>query len=235
MSLLVGCPVYRREWVLPRWFEHIEKACRVAGFKDWGYVFAADAQDPTTDMLRELAGARLTTVVLTDDDLARPDVRDWTVAGRYEHMVTIRNALLDAVRDLSPSMFLSIDSDMLIHPQALAGMVSMLADGYDAVGAKAYMTKRGTAAPSYAHFGVPGGLARSDSSGNLTVHAIMAIKLMTSAAYHIDYVAHQHGEDIGWSRAAGAADLKLGWYGQHCSKHVLDADMLLAPDPRCGF
>ena len=42
MDLMIGCPVAKREWILPRWMEYIEHVM-VAKSIDPLYAFAIDA------------------------------------------------------------------------------------------------------------------------------------------------------------------------------------------------
>ena len=65
--------------------------------------------------------------------------------------------------------------------------------------------------------------------------ALLAIKLMSSRAYWIDYRYHGFGEDLGWAANAKAAGVRLGWTSRCVSKHVMQPDQLEQVDPRCGY
>jgi hypothetical protein len=71
--------------------------------------------------------------------------------------------------------------------------------------------------------------------GCFPVGVIMAIKLMTPPAYNVDYEWNHQGEDIGWSLAALARGLKLGWDSRTTTKHVFYPHLLDEVDPRCGY
>lgn len=233
--LVVGAPIYRREWCLPYWFAYVASACREAGFDNWGYVFVVPESDPSVPILWEESGSRDVDIVFSGEDLARPDERSWVQPGRYAHMAALRNMLLGRVRELEPDLFLSLDSDILLHPLALVDMFDMVAGGFDAASSKAFMTPKGLAAPNYGHFAGYGGMVRVDAVGEQEVDVIMAIKMMTPAAYHIDYEVCDVAEDLTWCAAARAAGLKLGWSGAHASKHLMMPDMLNQEDGRVGF
>lgn len=233
MRLVVGCPVRQREWIIRDWAVHLAAACWHAGIEDHEIVAVGHRDDVTIKALR--CQSRPLHVVEVDEPAAA-DERDWTAPGRYEHMARLRNLLLGRVRELEPEYFLSLDSDILIHPLALASMGKLLHErSFGAVGGKAHMKPHGRRAPSYASLTAAGGLLRFDSSGQFPVDVIMAIKLMTPAAYHVDYVEDGRAEDVGWSKAARAAGLTLGWDGTHTSKHVMTPEMLHEVDERCGY
>jgi hypothetical protein len=230
MTVLVGCPVAHRAWVLPQWFDHVEKACALVGVKP-EYAFVVDPSDESWPVIRErTAGAVIVPTANTKGD----DTRNWASPHRFHEMVELRNALLAAVRTRQPEVFLSLDSDILLHPAHLQSMLEALHE-YDAVGGKCFMTETGTDFPSWAQLGRDGGLIRTDAWGLFPVDVIMAIKLMSPRAYAIDYEHDILGEDIGWSKACARAGVTLGWDGRVSSKHVREPHMLEQVDPRVGY
>jgi hypothetical protein len=229
VKLIVGCPVSCREWVLPTWFAHVERAAELASLQP-SYTFVCHPNDRSRNVLIEHAPAA--TIVPASFHRGN-DERRWNPP-RYQQMVELRNQLLGAVRDQSPDLFLSLDSDILLHPDQLKLMIECL-DRFGAVGGRCYMTSSGTRFPSWGRLTRDGNLQRSDSDGTFPVDVIMAIKLMTPAAYNIDYVLDIQGEDIGWSRAATRAGVRLGWDGRTIAKHVLAPHLLTPRDPRVGF
>lgn len=229
MRLAVGCPVAFREWVLPRWFDHVEKACHVAGVAP-EFTFVCDRRDPSWDCITMLAPDATLVPCLTTKG---GDVRRWN-QHRYLEMASLRNELLREVQDSSPDAFLSLDSDILVHPDQI-GMLLEDLDRFDAVGGRCYMTATGVRFPSYAQLSRSGGLRRVDASGVFPVDVIMAIKLMGRAAYGMHYSADPQGEDVGWSKTARAHGLALGWDGRVVAKHVLAPHLLDVVDSRVGF
>lgn len=234
-TLVVGCPIRAREWILPSWFAHVEKACTHVDLIP-EYLFVIDTHDVEAEViLRGLAAAkgRLVRVVRVDEGGDRMDRRVWNEE-RYHHMVFLRNRMLQTVREISPDYFLSLDSDILIAESVLSNLVDS-AENFDAVGGKLYMTEGGTGYPSYANLVNSAGLSRVDFDGVTSVDVIMAMKLMNPSAYSTDYRFHFQGEDIGWSLACTEKKLKLGWDGRVCSKHVMQRDQLEPVDKRCGY
>jgi len=238
MRFVVGCPVRNRKWILSDWFEHVYVACQRAGTGTPLFAFVlGNSEDATNEYLEGLIKDRRIAGIVSsidDEEPAKID-RDWG-PDRYHHMVKVRNNLLDLVREgWGADVFLSLDSDILLHPDALRNMLWSL-ERFDAVGGKTYMTRQGTICPSYAMLTRNGALRRPDSAGIFQVDVIMAIKMMASEAlYRVDYEWSSQGEDIGWSKAARRAGVSLGWDGRVASKHVMDRAMLDVVDERVGF
>lgn len=223
IPLLIGCPLYDRGWIIKEWLEYVQDACKVACVEPQ-FIFACSQDEPTLKSL----DIDYHHVVI--DEPVKQYERNWSVK-RFQHMVDVRNSLLQGVRDLQPTYFLSLDSDILVHEQSILSM-SELVDEYDAVGGKLYMSN-GTRHPSFSSSFDP--LIRGDSDEVLSVKAIMAMKLMNHKAYNIDYSFHRLGEDIGWSKNCKAAGLRLGWDGRVTNKHVMDSREIFSYDKRCGF
>lgn len=230
--MLVGCPIYKRDYFLPAYYSHILIAARQAGIEDLAFVFVVDRTDEATITCIEQT-IKLPTKIVKVDQSHAASGHQWN-KDRFDEMVMLRNTLLNTVRGIDPDLFLSLDSDILIHPKAIKNMAESL-DKFFAVGGKCYMTERGTAYPSYAMLGQSDNLIRPDTNGVIKVDCIMAMKLMTQQAYWIDYKYHDKGEDIGWSKSCKDAGFALAWDGRVTSKHVMSIELLNAVDERCGY
>lgn len=231
-TIVVGCPVWQRGWCLPRYFDAVEQAFAVVGIEPI-YAFVGDPKDSSSFGAIDAALDIYDRDVYTswvEEPYDAPINRDWNNS-RYHRMVYIRNELLDIVRKIGPDYFLSLDSDIILHPMALSNLLEST-ERFDAVGGKTYMTPMGTQFPSFAY--MPG-LRRNDESAVFPVDVIMAIKLLNQKAYKVDYVFHSFGEDIGYSLACAEKGLRLGWDGRVCSKHAMDQAALDRIDERCGF
>lgn len=229
MKLVVGCPIRNRAWILRPWSLFVEAACEAVGVEPI-YAFVMAKDDDSAEVIERFEHE---VIMVTTDEALVPDGHQWNEA-RYREMVSVRNQLLAAVRECQPDYFLSLDSDILIHEAVLANLLADLSR-FDAAGGKCFMTPQGTDHPSYANFLNAAGLLRPNTSDVIPVDAIMAIKLMSPAAYEIDYAFHIYGEDLGWSRSATRAGLKLGWDGRVVSKHVMLPELLEPVDVRCGY
>lgn len=237
MKVTVGCPVRSREWIMPRWFAHTDLAAAVAGV-EVEYVFVGAEGDPTYEVI-EATCSRPWRWVGSQERVQRDRTHQWNPT-EYRHMTVLRNWLLSAARETKPDFFLSLDSDILLHEDALANLIETAESGFDAVGGKCWMTDR-TDACSYIQLVNSHGFVRPDVNRVIEVDVIMAIKLMGPKALAIDYVFDSDGEDVGWSRMAKRAGLRLGFDGRVCSRHVmwqkdrrgrLWSDTI---DARCGF
>lgn len=239
-ELIVGCPIsHDRAYILPIWKEYILAACELADIVPRFAFVLNSKSEAVLDILsgwNDLAGV----TYVKEPQLKQ--TRPWNGI-RYEHMVVLRNALLDIPKRLEPEYFLSIDSDILLNKYALTDMLDVMRTTQAiAVGSKVFMThmpqanqKPDDASPSAGRWLLGG--ARYDrviTDGKVKVDIIMAIKLMNETAYNVDYVWHNEGEDLGWSKEAA----KMGelWYtGVSASKHVMSPEELDMVDIRVGY
>lgn len=232
MIIVVGCPIFKRGWVLRHWFDAVEHAFSKANLEPI-YVFVGDPRDSdsfgSVDQALDMYD-REVYISWVEENVDAPTDRNWN-QHRYHRMVYIRNELLDLVRKIEPDYFFSVDSDILLHPDTLVNLLEST-ERFDAVGGKTYMTPAGKQFPSY---GYMPGLRRFDESSVFPVDVIMAIKLMNPETYKVDYVYHDYGEDIGFSLSCLDKGLRLGWDGRVVSKHVMDPTSLSLVDERCGF
>lgn len=231
-TLLIGCPVRRRERTIQSWVHHVVAATSSVEM-DVAIVLVGDAHDPSIALARTAAsraGVDFSHITIREPGPPPPE-HMWPIE-RIRHMVAVRNRLLRAVRRRRPALFLSVDSDILMHEAGIASLAETLAAcGFDAVGGKAYMTPHGRYAPNYANIASDGALVRQDCDGIRPVHAIMAVKLMSPAAYGIDYRPDPRGEDIGWSLAGQRQGLRLGWDGRVINEHLMRDSLPLTTTP----
>lgn len=237
MRLLVGCPVLRRGWVLDEWHAHLQVASTAVGIDMPHLIFAGAVDDTDSfDVITRFPNPKL---YVPTAETKTNDVRDWGIRKqRFVHMAFVRNELLAKVRMHQPDLFLSLDSDVLLAPDALVSMFEALRSRpeWGAVGGRCHLFPTDkTKFPSYAMW-ARNGIRRVDQPGGLfQVDCIFAIKLMRPAAYNVDYAYHDKGEDCGWAVNCKTAGVALGWDGRHCSKHVYSRDELHKVDKLAGF
>lgn len=230
MKVVVGCPVRKRNWILPEWRSHVE-----AGIPDGvevSYAFVVDEDDLETC---ELLGSWSNTALVPVKEPFREDERSWGPE-RYEHMSYLRNTLLSYVRMVGPDFFLSLDSDILIHPDALANLIETAIDNNaDAVGGLTYLDPvdhRVTNIANWSNRSMTR-FNRVLEPGVHPVDVIMAIKLMAPNGYNTDYPVHNNGEDLGWSAAMTGRSIFCD--GRVASKHVMRPKYLELVDLRVGY
>ena len=235
MKLIVGCPVSHREWILDEWNQHVLSAVYALDEDvDLSYCFLASDKDLGT--VEKLVDFDTYSDVIISSEDEREDRRTWSQS-RYEDMVYYRNALLERIRFLKPDFFLSFDSDILLHPEALKSAFTAFRDEVWAVGLRTYMTERSTSHPS---MGIwvdqqHRRYYRVDSRDITSCDIIMAAKLMKPEAYNVDYKLHTYGEDMGWSLGVTEAGGKLCYDGRVANKHVMVREQLNFVDERVGF
>lgn len=236
MKLFVGCPVTRRNWILNKWHVHVLRSVeylRRSTECELEYIFVVPSHD--TETVATVAEFEVPVHIRLRDEHPIPDRRMWS-SGRYTSMVETRNHLLDSVREFSPDYFLSLDSDILLAPEALQSALSVLTEDTWAVGLGAYMTPRGSGVTSMGVW-LPNhnSYKRIDTDEVVRCDIIMAAKLMSPKAYNIDYEFHRNGEDLGWSLAVQRAGGKFLWDGRVKNKHVMEPGLLNVVDSRVGF
>lgn len=237
MDIVVGCPVANRNWILPTWFDYVEKA--FDGVARVSYAFALDLGDEDTlaciDAHSGMYDFKYHTVMLTDSGSSGRGLRNWHQPSRLSYMAELRNGLLGLVRKSSPDLFFSIDSDILVHPDSVKKCIDPILEGrFDAVASKVYLGK-GQGIVNGATYSRQRGLFRTDVPYLTKVDVLMAYKAMNSKAYNIDYKFNTLGEDIGWSMECKENDVKLGYTGEVASKHVMEPSDLDRFDKRCGY
>lgn len=260
-GVLVACPVAQRDWIIRHWADHAVAACERASAEP-SFLLAAHPTDPTPAVLLDHLGSSCHLTVVPTPGLREEDRRDWQPT-RYDEMAAIRNVMLGKVREMAPPLLLSVDSDVLLHPDALVKMLELVGD-FDAVGSACFLSRPprrradgvigmpSWVAPNFAMLDRAERLMREwQPAFTRRVDVLMALKLMKPRAYHVDYEGHYQGEDIGWGLACRRAGLRLGWTSTVVSKHVMDShcefhvthdpscagclEPLSRPDPRCGY
>lgn len=232
MRVLIGAPVCQRGWIIDRWLEHAAASADAAGV-DYSFVLLGGMDDPTFDVVRGLP--QFDVVCLYTDEPRDEDIRDWNEI-RIQRMVDLRNILLGYVRLDGPDYFLSCDSDVLLHPDAVANMIETQVErDWAAVGGYCYLSEdRGC--PSYSNFPAQYVLHRPDlPREQQRCDILMAIILMTEKAWSIDYQFSVHGEDIGHGVAMRNAQLAVGVDARVVNKHIMEKRLLDEIDPRCGW
>lgn len=233
MKLLVGCPTRNRTWILEKWRDHVEAA--TPGNWDLEYLFiVGDDDKESIDLLSSWQRASL---IFVQEEDPGPK-RSWGKEGRYDHMVFLRNTMLDNVRKKSPDLFLSLDSDILLGVNTIREMhETMTKYQFDAVGGLTWLDQTDPKCTNVANWSSSSmqGFKRVVSRGHHKVDIIMAIKLMSPSAYSVEYAYHKLGEDLGWNKNMFLAQRHIGMDGRTTNKHVMGPEYLDRKDKRVGW
>lgn len=232
MKLLIGCPIYKRDWIFDHWMAYIIR--QSINVKDIGIIFEASEKDTETLSKIEFYKSRVPFAhyaIKTREDLPhfehKENGRQWTLS-KYANMVSLRNSLLDSARELDPDFYFSLDSDILIqNPNTLELLIGHIKDGADAVNPLMFMTPVGTKFPSVMTW-------RDDNPEKATrkneypigtffeADVIMAAKMMSKNVYkNIDYKIHLQGEDLGWSHNAKEKGYRLFCASYIYAPHIM--------------
>lgn len=247
MKLLIGCPIYKRDWIFDHWMACIIR--QSINIKDIGIIFEASSNDAATLQKIELYKSQVPFAyfsVKIREDLPhfehKDNGRQWTLS-KYANMVSLRNSLLESARELNPDFYFSLDSDILIqNPNTLELLMGHIKDGADAVNPLMFMTPVGTQFPSVMTW-------RGDNPEKATrksdypigsffeADVIMAAKMMSKSVYkNVDYDIHLQGEDLGWSLNAKNNGYKLFCasyiYAPHIMSPLMYEDFLKNGDAR---
>lgn len=211
MKLLIGCPTYKRTWILPLWIRCI--LSQSVHISDIGFVFEVSPDDQETIMSLE-SWKKIDSRIPYFNIKIREDIphfehenhgRQWSMS-KYVNMVSLRNSLLETVREVQPDYYFSLDSDILLtNPNTLELLIAHLKCGADAVNPLMFMTPEGVNYPSVMDWrpDVPNKAFRKavyDLGDYFKSDIIMAAKMMSDNVYNnVDYELHEQGEDVGWS------------------------------------
>jgi hypothetical protein len=231
MRLLAGCPVYDRNWIMPRWVEAVKREAEGA---ELSFAFVVGRDDPATPPVLEELCQGYPLHIEHVEGRQIDTYHRWDMAG-FIRMADLRNTLLGVVREQKPDLFLCLDSDMLLNEGALAAMIAQTGR-YDAVGINAGMLREWWS-ESWAYFTQRDGREFFEQrrepatfEGVKEVDLLMGGKLMTPKAYAVDYRFDHHGEHSGWAHNARTAGLRLCVTPDGTAEHVMNRPPDTVPD-----
>lgn len=235
MKLIIGCPIYKRDWILAQWIRCIIN--QSLDISNIGFVFETAPGDLATSQALQAwkkLDPRIPLFIVNE----RSDInhyehqnngRQWTLS-KYHNMISLRNSILKTVREYQPDYYLSLDSDILLeNPNTLELLIAHIKAGADAVSPLMYMTPVGKEFPSVMTWKEQvGQLAyreRSYPIGSFfKSDIIMAAKMMSKDVYNnVDYVFHQQGEDLGWSAEASKKGFNLFSASYIYAPHIMSS------------
>jgi hypothetical protein len=237
-KVIIACPTYKREWVLPSWFQAIEN--QTYPLDKIGFVFelGPEDEDPETHDILFNWHAEHPEVWCFDARVTEEQheshvegKRSWT-SRHYHKMVRLRNNLLERVSVLQPDRYFSLDSDILLeNPRTIELLVSFT-EHLDAVSPLSYMFPRAQGHPNIMSwvYEVAGPARRKlneyQFGSVFEVDIIMAAVMMSKNVYsNVRYEWHKQGEDLGWSAACATKGYRL-WSVPIYAPHMMHRWML---------
>lgn len=233
--MAIGCPMSHRGWIIAHWLAAIRRQETLAD--EVTIVAVGDLTDPMFAVLQsDLLDTEYTFERIHVDENRKGDHREWSL-DRYQHMAKLRNCLLDQVRRIAPDYFVSVDSDILLHPHALTSALDALSTtGADAMGLACYLEPSGTRTTNAATFTFENLFQRIPVTGGVVrAEILMAAKVLTPNAYAHNYQTDIHGEDVGLARTWRDAGVKAFWDSRVVNKHVMSEAALSRVDQRVGY
>jgi hypothetical protein len=239
MKLIIGCPIYKRDWILPLWFAAIER--QSVPLNKIGFIFETSPDDEQTVNLLRTWRKNHPEVPLFEmrerNDIPHyehdENSRQWTIS-KYENMVNLRNSILARVREIQPDYYLSLDSDIILkNPNTLELLMAHIDNGADAVSPLMFMTPFDTEFPSVMTWiDKKEFKARRTKDYPLGTYfksdIIMAAKMMSKEVYNnVDYEIHSQGEDLGWSKNATLKGYSLYSASYIYAAHIMHQNLLV--------
>lgn len=237
MKLIIGCPIYKRDWIIPEWIKCIIN--QSIDMRDVGFMFETSPDDPSTTKSL-LTWRKLDKRFPLFEINERSDIqhfehqnngRQWTMS-KYHNMVSLRNSLLSRVREYKPDFYFSLDSDVLLRdPNTIELLIAHIKDGADAVAPLMFMTPNDSQYPSVMSWKDQGfEYAYRKEKYPLGTYfksdVIMAAKMMSKDVYNnVDYEFNKQGEDVGWSKAATQKGYNLFSASYIYSPHIMSPMM----------
>jgi hypothetical protein len=238
MKILIGCPVYKRAWLLTDWFNYIEQ--QTMPLSDLGFIFELGPNDDEThDLLwqwhMDHPQVGFFDGVIREDEVHRSQaegVRQW-VPDDFLKMATLRNHLLNRVTCIGPERYFSLDSDILLtNPNTLEVLYNETKTKH-AASPLTYMWPQDKNFPSVMTWvDSPGGRARRSRESyplgtTFRADIIMAAKMMTPPVYeNVRYSWHKQGEDLGWCTDAARQGYELWCVSSLYAEHIMHRWML---------
>lgn len=237
MKLVIGCPLYKRAWILHHWIKCILN--QSFDLSKIGFIFEVSPNDDETISILEVF-KKLEKRIPYFEIVSRSDIphfehiengRNWSIS-KYENMVSLRNFLLNRVREIDPDYYFSLDSDILLeNSSTIELLIAHMKSGADAVNPLMFMTPVSDMYPSVMSWreDIPSKAYRLQKypiGEYFQADVIMAAKMMSRKVFrNIDYSIHEQGEDIAWSYECKLRDYRLFCASYLYAPHIMSINM----------
>lgn len=240
MELTIGAPVFDRAWVLGQWFRHLYEQEMPEGIHPQDVTIILNdggSTDGTLEIIDAWRERSPWTIEVLDgsSEGEHKATRAWN-RERYQMMASLRNAILQRVREIEPDYHWSHDTDILAPPETLTTLLGGQ-ERFNGTAPTVYMTQHSTLHPNSMNFIHGDRVKRTIPKGPefWRVGVAFASVLMDRDLYAVDYAGHEQGEDIGWGLNARRAGLTMGVHPDCKCKHIMMPEQLGKTDPRVGF
>lgn len=219
--IVVGCPVKERAWCLQRWFDSIAEQDVELEI----ICLYSPSEDRTEEILLQ-NNAHVVHDYRPGRSPTEIHGHQWGHMEDYQYMAEIRNTLLEIVIDkYDPDYYFSLDSDILLPPNALTWMVDKMENSAHGVMAPALNMAVNSKAmntmcwvdrynPHMAH------RPFTPNTGGY-VDVVMAAMLLNRRGMEAQWVAHAQGEDIGFCLDAKSKSIPLWWEPSIQCEHLM--------------
>lgn len=231
-KIAIGCPVRNREWVLPEYLAAIDGVY----WLNKEYLFLEnDSTDSTPYMLKKFNpfSIKMTKSDITDKTIvcksclypvkiqfiksnAPGHQRGEYNANNYSHLANIRNQFIDMFLSTDADYLLSIDSDIIVPPDILQGLLSLADQNTIVAAAISNIPGQPLDGHSPGNFMInQGGMIihpyEYPLTGTMEVDVTGAVYLIPRKVLEdgVKYGAHEQGEDIYFCRQAKEKGYRL--------------------------
>ncbi len=236
--VMVGCPIYNRAWILPRWLDALAQQTAAA---EIALAFCHTEGNDGTE--RIIAAEKLKSrfryvdVYNFTGGVEGGKEHNWTDLDRLNTIAAKRNRLLDMARHSDAEFYLSLDSDVLVPDGGLQTLLDTIKTlGFDAVCPKVWIWDAFFVAAKYEK-GKVAFLPRK-------ITGVHPVDIVTSGACLMrrkvfENPSVQYGVSVlGTDHAFAPGSEINGWHGSECiawSKSAKAAGFKLAANCNISF
>jgi len=238
-GVMIGCPVRNRAWILPRYLEHLKKLDYPPELLQYCFVIN-DCDDSTAELMEEFAAEKGIRARLIYADNTVPSYRlSFTSSadpssktpdhcrGRYSlpRLAALRNILLQEFLASDCRYLFSVDSDILVPPPVLTGLLlndcqvvsALVCNGHQQGDRDIYnILQRVGGHYEFIREFPRDRLFPVDCTG-----AAYLIRRDVIEDYGVTYSAEKGGEDIGFCERAAGQGIRLYCDGRLECQHVM--------------
>lgn len=223
-SVLIGCPIRNRGWILPDYLQRLENIDYPPDKLNFCFI-VNDSVDDTEAILNEFAHRSYSPVQIVKTTAAKFHGHK-RGAYRFEQLAKLRNMLLEKFFQSDCEYLLSVDSDILVPPDIIKRLLSrncqiisaLVCNGHHINDTSIYNVMRKTSAGSYQH--IKDFPRDRIFSVDITGAAYM-IHRSVITDHKVYYSARFGGEDIGFCEAARARGIPIYCDGSIECQHMM--------------